>query len=67
MKLSAINVTTLDTKPEIDKSRFIGSSGPSKETRHVLEQQKIWKKKQEDFQVEECGIALQAQNTRSHR
>ena len=45
---------------------FTGSSGPSKETRKVPKQQTIWKKKQEYLQIEECGIALHAQNSRSH-
>lgn len=65
MKLGAINVTTLDTAKN-SRSKFTGSSGPSNETRQVSKQQTIWKKKQEDLQIEECGIVLQAQNSRSH-
>ena len=48
------------------RSKFTSSSGPSKETIQVPKQQKIWKKKQEDLQIEECEIALQAYNTMSH-
>jgi hypothetical protein len=40
------------------RSRFTCSSSPSKENRQVPKQQTIWKNKQDDFQIEECGIAL---------
>ena len=48
------------------RSRFIGSSSPSKENREVPEQHTIWKKKQEDFQIEECGFSLIEQKSRIH-
>jgi hypothetical protein len=43
----------------------------SRETTHVPfnhtgEQQRTWKRKQEDLKVGECGFVLQAQNRRSH-
>ena len=44
------------------RSKFTGSSSPSKENRKVPEQQTILKRKQEDLQIEECGIALTSQN-----
>ena len=65
MKLSAIIVTTLDTTINC-RIMFIISSSPSKENRQVPEQQTIWKRKQEDLQIEECWIALIAQNSRNH-
>lgn len=41
---------------------------PSREIKHTLEeQQRIWKRKQGEFKVEECGLALQAQSRNSQR
>ena len=48
------------------RSRSTCSLGLSKETRQVSGQHKIWKKRKEDLQIDECGIVLQDQNTSSH-
>lgn len=49
------------------RSRFMGYSSHSRENRKVPEQQKSWKRKHEGSQVQECGIALTTQNSRSHQ
>ena len=48
------------------RNRFTGSSSQPREDMKVREQQTNWKRKQEDLQIEECGIALTTQNSRSH-
>jgi hypothetical protein len=48
------------------RSKFTGSSSPSKENRKVLERQRLWKRTKEYLQIEECVIALTTQNSRSH-
>lgn len=48
------------------RSKFTGSSGQPRENRKLPEKQTKWKRKQDDLQIEECGISLTTWNSRSH-
>ena len=48
------------------RSRFTGSSNQSKENKQAPKQHTSWKRKKEYLQIEECGIALTTQNSRSY-